>query len=197
MKLKIMYLLIFVSSNLYAQKTLNIEQYNNHITNQIPIPFSVFRIIDSNNIFEPFIGTWSGTHDGLGYKFLISKVSESDEDFEDFEYMEIRYVVKQGAILLADTRQEESESISVFLDRMPNNLKADFFVTDDDKCNNDLVGTFKLIAQQSGALTRNPIYDKIEVTFYEEPSFLLENLCPNGSTSNRFPSKVLINLTKE
>lgn len=199
MKGNFMIIFLILGFNSTAQQTLSIEQYNSYITNLRDIPSSVTRVIDSNNSFEPFLGTWTGTYDNINYEFIISEVSESDSGFEEFESMVIRFVARRGSSILADTRQEENESISVFLDRMSSSKKAHFMVIDNDPCNSELIGRFKLIPENSAYPTvdPNPRNYKIEVVFYKVPDLFVVDWCPNGVTPDQFPSEVLINLTKQ
>ena len=182
---------------LNAQQTFSIEQYSDHIVNHRVLPSDVNKIIDENNSFDPFIGIWSGELNGIDYQFYISKTSESDEFYDQFEYLEVRYLISDGAAILSDTRQEDSDEISIFLNYMPNITTSHFKVIDGDDCNSDMTGAFHLVGSPSTGPVLGTVFNEMEVAFQEIPDLFIENRCPNGPTANQFPKDVIFTLTKQ
>lgn len=134
---------------------------------------------------------------GLAYNFYISKFSESDDIYDEFESLEVRYLITQGQTIVVDTRQELSLETSMFLFTMPNKQTAHFSVIDEDRCNGEMTGAFHLVSSPSMGSVLGEVFNEMQVAFQEIPGFFVESWCPNGPTPNQFPKDVIFTLTKQ
>gem|GEM_PF-3508932 len=198
MRYNFLIVLIFLSFfKMNAQQTLSVEEYHDYVYNHRDLPSTVTRIIDSNNTFDKFIGSWGGSLNGLDYYFYVSKFSDSDDIYDEYESLEVRYLITQGSTIIADTRQELSLETSMFLFTMPNTQTAHFSVIDEDRCNGEMIGAFHLVGSPSSGSVLGEVFNEMQVAFSEVPGFFVENWCPNGPTPNQFPKDVIITLTKQ
>lgn len=196
MKHNIILIWILLPLSVLAQMTMNVETYFNYIDLGREIPDDLSRVIDENNVYDPFIGSWTGQSGGQEFTFFISRNSESDPFFDEFEYLEIRYLITEGSNIIADTRLQSSENILIYLSRMSSITNAQFQISDNDKCNNDMIGMFKLIPEVANTPVLVTTYNKINVLFVAKPGIMVEDWCPNGQTEDQFPNNMNIVLDK-
>lgn len=180
-----------------AQSTITVEQAGYYIDNVIPFPSEVNRVLDSNNVLTPFVGNWSGVHNGFLYKFEIFKQTTANPYSNVVsDNLVINYEIfdASGNLLFTSSNGLLSSMKGIFL-----STKEHYYSILADPCglNADVVIIGKY-SGQSGSVT--PVidtgFDKILV--YVQTIKELLNVAPANcvSISEQFPNETLFVLDR-
>lgn len=178
---------LICSLSVHAQSTISLEQASAQLIANGKYSDYVTAVLDLNNTYDPFIGTWQTVYQGRTITFFITKeiVTEFGRTSEDLIVRQL-IVDANSNILFNDTNDADP---AIFSNYVSSNSVVTTFVDGNPCSNNMLVTITPMISMGS-----------IEVTlgfkFYQQTGSINANICPNGLENTIYADQAAFIATK-